>query len=303
MNTQSLTTQPITTEEVLLRQTTITPLSRPPRAQLLRVLRAELEACHIPLDQQVLIVGGSAEDEQLLRQAGFQRIVNSNLSTDMERLNSEETNGSREETKHLALDAEQIDLPSDSHDLVFASEVLHHCASPHKALCEMLRVSRRYVVFMEPNDSAAMNALVRMNFSFPYELPAVIHHNYQSGGLRDSQIPNFIYRWNRHEVEKTVASCIPERIFSVRAHPYWDFGISREELDRRKATRIGTITSALGAGNFIALLRVAQLVLNRIPLLRSQGNKFFCCIDKGEELKPWMARQGKEIVFNREYGR
>ena len=92
-------------------------------------------------------------------------------------------------------------------------------------------------------------------------------------------------------------------MFSVRAHPYWDFSVTEEELDRRKATRIGSVTSLMGASNFIALLRVAQLTLNRIAPLRGQGNKFFCCIDKGEELKPWMARDGNEIVFNREYSR
>lgn len=291
------------TEQVLTKQTTNLITAPRRRTQLLRVLRAELSACQIPLDQQVLIVGGSADDEQLLRQVGFKDILNSNLATDMDRLIGQKRNGEEAapETKHLALDAEQIDLPSDSYDLVFASEVLHHCASPHKALCEMLRVARRYVIFMEPNDSAAMNALVKMNFSFPYELPAVIDHNYSSGGLRDSNIPNFIYRWNRHEVQKTVSSSIPERIFSVRAHPYWDFSTNKEELERRSATRIGVVTGLIGAGNFIGLLRAAQLILNRTPLLRAQGNKFFCSIDKGVELKPWMAREGETIVFNRGY--
>jgi SAM-dependent methyltransferase len=278
---------------------TAAPAARP-REQLLRVMLAEIKACQIPVDQRVLIVGGSAADEALLRQVGFQDIINSNLPTDMDRMNGEEADPG---TQRIALDVEQMDLPSDSYDLVFASEVLHHCSSPHHALCEMLRVSRRYVVFMEPNDSAAMNALVKMNLSFPYELPAVIYHDYQSGGLRDSNIPNFIYRWNRHEVVKSVSSCIPERVFSVRAHPYWDFSVTKEELDRRKATRIGTITSTIGAGNFIALLRVAQLLLNGIPPFRGQGNKFFCCIDKGEQLKPWMARHGEGIVYNREYRR
>jgi hypothetical protein len=263
-------------------------------------MRAELEAGRIPVDQGVLIVGGSAADEQLLRQVGFQQIINSNLPTDMGRLEGEEA---LPDTQHLALDVEQMDLPSGSHDLVFASEVLHHCSSPHKALCEMLRVSRRYVVFMEPNDSVAMNALVKMNFSFPYELPAVIAHDYQSGGLRDSHIPNFIYRWSRHEVVKVVSSYIPERIFTVRAHPYWDFSVTKEELDRRKATRIGSITAVIGANNFIALLKFAQLVFNWIPPLRGQGNKFFCCIDKGADLKPWMARNGDEVVFNRDFAR
>ena len=118
---------------------------------------------------------------------------------------------------------------------------------------------------MEPNDSLAMALLVKMGFSFPYELPAVIDHDYRSGGVRDSHIPNFLYRWNGHEVFKTVSSYIPERIFSVRAHPYWDFSVTEKDLDLRKETRIGSITSILGARNFISLLRFIQLFLNWIP--------------------------------------
>jgi len=273
--------------------------ARRSRPQLLRVLASQIEVSGITLDQRVLIVGGSADDEQLLRQVGFKHIVNSNLPTDMDRLVAGE---SVPETEHIALDAEQIDLPNDSFDVVFASEVLHHCGSPHRALCEMIRVSRRYVLFMEPNDSLAMNALVKMRFSFPYELPAVIAHDYRSGGLRDSQIPNFIYRWNRHEVLKTVSACIPERVFSVHAYPYWDFSLTKRDLDLREATRLGSITSAIGAGNFISLLQFAQFFLNWIPPLRSQGNKFLCYIEKSPDLKPWMAYDGDEIVFNREFG-
>ena len=278
---------------------TLSDVAMRPRTQFLRVLASAVKAFGMSLDERMLIVGGSAEDEQTLRQAGFKDIVNSNLPTDMERMAGSES----EREQHLALDAEQIELPADSFDLVFASEVLHHCSSPHRALCEMLRVSRRYVVFMEPNDSLAMNALVRMKFSFPYELSAVIDHDYRAGGLRDSQIPNFIYRWNRHEVFKTVSAYIPERIFSVRAYPYWDFRVTKEDLDLRKGTRIGSITSVMGANNFISLLQTAQILLNWIPPLRGQGNKFFCCIEKNHGLKPWMAREGEEIVFNRQFGR
>lgn len=275
-------------------------MAKKPRAQFLRVLTSEIAACRISLHQRVLIVGGSVEDEQILRQAGFTDIVNSNLPTDMDRLAVSEAAPA---TQHVALDAEQLDLPDDSFDLVFASEVLHHCSSPHRALCEMLRVSRRYVLFMEPNDSLAMELLVKMGFSFPYELPAVIDHDYRSGGVRDSHIPNFLYRWNGHEVFKTVSSYIPERIFSVRPYPYWDFSVTEKDLDLRRETRIGSITSVVGARNFISLLRFTQRFLNWIPGLRGQGNKFFCCIEKDAGLKPWMAREGGTIVFNRNFGR
>lgn len=270
------------------------------RPRLLGALVSEVETLHASGEERVLIVGGGIADEQLLRQAGFKHIVNSNLPSNVDLAFS--GGESVPETERIALDAEALDIASDSFDVVFASEVLHHCSSPHRALCEMLRVARRSVIFMEPNDSLFTNALVKMNFSFPYELAAVIDHDYQSGGLRDSHIPNFVYRWNRHEVVKTVSAYIPERVFSVRARPYWDFGVTREDLELRKATRIGTITSIIGTGNFIRLLHLAQFFLNSTSAFRRQGNKFFCAIEKSSALKPWMARQGDQIVFNRAFG-
>ena len=268
------------------------------RDQFLAVLGSKVEALQIPLDQQVLIIGGSSDDEDALRQAGFSRIVNSNLPSDIGRIARDEPVVAGE---HLALDAEEMDLPDNSFDLVFAHAVLHHCRSPHRALCEMLRVSRRYVIFLEPSDSHVMSLLVKMRFSFPFELPAVIDNDYRSGGVRDSQIPNFIYRWNQAEVYKTVSSYLPERICCVHAYPYWDFSVSEKALALRSETRIGSITSVVGTGNFISALQFTRTILNGIPMVRRQGNKFFCCVDKGTALRPWLAREGREIVFNREF--
>jgi hypothetical protein len=35
-------------------------------------------------------------------------------------------------------------------------------------------------------------------------------------------------------------------------------------------------------------LRAAQIAFNAIPVLRRQGNKFFCCIEKTGKLQPWL---------------
>lgn len=85
------------------------------------------------------------------------------------------------------------------------------------------------------------------------------------------------------------------------ANPYWDFSVTKSDLDLRKATRIGSITTVIGTANFIRLLRLAQLTLNAIRPFRNQGNKFFCSIEKNAELKPWMTRDGERIVFNRAF--
>jgi SAM-dependent methyltransferase len=49
------------------------------------------------------------------------------------------------------IDAENLDLPDESYELVYLWEVLHHLKDPARAVREMNRVSSRYVVIFEPN--------------------------------------------------------------------------------------------------------------------------------------------------------
>ncbi len=112
-------------------------------------------------------------------------------------------------------------------------------------------------------------------------------HEYLHGGMRDGPIPNYIYRWTGHEVEKSVASYHPERQFQVRAHPYWDFYVNEYELLRRKESHVGALAEKVGPSNLMTALRLGQRLLNLLSPVRSQGNKFFCAISK-RGLHPWI---------------
>ncbi len=265
------------------------------RDQFLAVFLHHLKVCHIDTNERLLVIGGTWEDAEFLICAGFNDITLSNLQLEPE---EEAHSNLGAKVKLLAIDAEQIDLPDGSFDFVFAHEVLHHCRSPHKALCEMLRVSNRRVVLLEPNDSLSMRVLTRAGFSFPYEIFSVVYHGCEAGGVRDSCVPNFIYRWNANEVRKTVSSFLAEYVFVVHAYPYWDFNVDEKELSMRKETRIHAITSIMGAKTFLVVLRTLQKALNAIPVLRRQGNKFFCCVEKTGELRPWLTTEDDKIAFN-----
>jgi SAM-dependent methyltransferase len=262
------------------------------RTKFLSVLRAAAGRHRITSELSVLIVGGSEADSEALHSIGLHEVTLSDLASDSVRLKSGPVPGAPGD-----LDVEAMNLKDESFDLVFAHEVLHHCRSPHRALCEMLRVSRRFVLFLEPNDSLFMRSLVWAGMSFPYELPAVIDHGGLSGGVRDTNVPNFIFRWNRADVMKTVSSFLAEREFSVDCEPYWDFNVDEYELSLRRRTRIGTITSAVGARNFLRLIRFCSKILNAARVLRHQGNKHFCLVEKTWNLRPWLALQGSDIIF------
>ena len=255
---------------------------------------------NIDLKQHVLIVGGSYRDAHSLYRVGFRRMTISNVEplTDAENEPMPDA-----DIQLLYADLEKLPVGDGSYDLVLAHEVLHHCRSPHAALVEMLRVSRRHVVMMEPNDSWVMRSLTRLHLSAPYELPAVIYNDYKKGGVNNTDIPNYIYRWDRRTIYQTAAACLPECEFELYLRRYWDFNVTAEELDRRHETRIGAITKILGPGLFIGLLHGFQAMANSLPGIAAQGNKFFACITKSDSLKSWIVNRDGALQFNREYGK
>lgn len=251
---------------------------------MLSVIRHHIDAYGVDKSQPVLVVGGGQEDLEILSACGFENILLSNLDAD-----------------GVALDAENIDLPDDSYPVVFAHAVLHHCRSPQKAVGEMVRVCQKHVFFVEPNDSWTLRALVRLGFSFPYELAAVVANGYTRGGVRNGPIPNFIYRWTAREVMKSISSYHPERQFSVRAYPYWDFYVNEHELLARKESRVAALAEKLGPRHFVTLLHLGQKCLNVLPLSRSQGNKFFCAISK-RGLQPWIDMRDGDYQLKKKAG-
>jgi len=243
---------------------------------LLKVIRHYLDVCEIDMREPVLVVGGGQEDKEILTACGFEQIVLSNLGR-----------------TGTGLDAENISLPDDSYPVVFAHAVLHHCRCPQKALGEMVRVSQKHALFLEPNDSWTLHMLVRLGYSFPYELAAVAGNGYTRGGMRNGPIPNYIYRWTKEAVKSCVFAYHPERHFEIHAYPYWDFYVAEEDLLFRRESKVASLAETVGPRSLIAILHFAQALLNVVPLSRSQGNKFFCAISKGE-LQPWIEiREGQ----------
>jgi SAM-dependent methyltransferase len=268
------------------------------RRQFFKVLQMCLNSRTIASSTSVFVVGASPSEVALLKEAGLNNLTISNIQDP-----GADHSASRERNsiRMLVSDAETLSVADNSFDLVIAHEVLHHCASPHRALCEMLRISRRHVVILEPNDSLAMKGLAALRLTFPYELASVIANGHVSGGVRNSAIPNFIYRWNPHEILKTASASAPERTFCIYPFPYWDFNACPDNLSLRRSTRIPALAHFAGPERLLSALRLSQRALNLFSPIRGQGNKLFCCIEKSSELKPWLKRGEDRIVFDRNF--
>jgi SAM-dependent methyltransferase len=148
----------------------------------------------------VLVICGGNFDRDTWRGAGFTNVTISNLSpSDTE----------------CRVDAENIPYDANAFDVVAVHAGLHHCYSPHRALLEMYRVARKGVIVVESRDSLAMRIAGTFGLVPDYELEALVNLR-AFGGVANSAIPNFVYRWTKHEVEKTICSGDPVHRHVIR---------------------------------------------------------------------------------------
>ena len=64
-----------------------------------------------------------------------------------------------------------------------------------------------------------MRVAQRLGVVDEYELTAVADNGLPAGGVRNSPVPNYVYRWTEREVEKTIASAASAAAAPVRVVP------------------------------------------------------------------------------------
>jgi len=218
----------------------------------------------------LVVCGGSFERDQLLA-LGFEDVVITNLD---QRPAPESFSPYRWSLQ----DAERLKYPDDSFDLTIVHSGLHHCQSPHRALLEMYRIARKCALVFESRDSLAMRAACALGLTAEHELEAVVGNEFRFGGVRNTPVPNFVYRWTEREVRKTVQSHAPH----ARPHIRFFYGLriptSRLLRSRRVLIRL-------------AARALAGVIPPLSPLLGRQRNLFAFLIEKPSlpgDLQPWM---------------
>lgn len=231
-------------------------------------------------DASVLVVGGGENDRDVFRSLGFRKVTISNVASALARADCDPF-------ETMALDAERLELPDEAFDYAVVHAVLHHCASPHAALLELYRVARKAVIFFESRDSVTMRALGALGLSYVYEYPAVINNNCEAGGVRDTEIPNFIYRWTEREVEKTISCYAP--------HAKHRFEYAR-----------GSTYETMGGWSPKAIVVRLLIPFYKafVWLFPGQQNMFAVKILKPSlpaDLQPWLVMRDGRVAFSREW--
>jgi ubiquinone/menaquinone biosynthesis C-methylase UbiE len=96
---------------------------------------------------------------------------------------------------------EALSFSDEEFDFVFCKEAYHHFPRPTIALYEMLRVAKKAVVLIEPNDEYVYSTFLEILFRniknfIKYILrKKIVNHNFEEVG-------NYVYSISRREVEK-----------------------------------------------------------------------------------------------------
>jgi ubiquinone/menaquinone biosynthesis C-methylase UbiE len=232
----------------------------------------------------ILVCGGGELDVSVFKNLGFENVTISNL---------DERNADNQfyPFKYSFENAESLSFKNNSFDYVIIHAAIHHASSPHKVLTEMFRVSKFGFIAFESRDSIVMRLIEKLNLTETYETSAVFFNKCRYGGVNNSNIPNYIYRWTEREIEKTIQSYCP---YYKNDYIY----------------RYGTAFPAtIGLGNnsilkLITIIFAAPFYFTLSKIFKKQQNLFAFFVKKNpNNLFPWLLSSAKtsEYVLNEDW--
>jgi SAM-dependent methyltransferase len=252
----------------------------------LRTVADLLRSGLIRRDMRVLVACGGTLDKEVLSTLGFGNVTISNLDS---RLNAQEFapyQWAYQDVEHLAFEDEEFDF-------AIVHNGLHHCYSPHKGLLELYRVASKGVLVFEPRDTALVRLGIRLSFGQKYEVASVTHNGLSAGGVGNSRVPNYIYRWTEREVEKTILSYAPY------GEPRFQFVYAL----RVPWGRLLALKNPLFLAAVVASLPALKLLFRLFP---KQANGFGFAIQKPQlprDLHPWLSFEDNHINVRGEWMR
>jgi SAM-dependent methyltransferase len=244
-----------------------------------RLLKKALEHNLLQKTSLILVVGGGPNDSKTLQQLGFKNVIISNLVPHANYTNYYPY-------KWENADLNNLQYQSDSFDFVIVSASLHHLYSPHRGLIEMLRVSKNAIMIIESSDNLLSKISRKLGLVPNYEIDAILGDG--TGGVENSSIPNFIYRWTRDEVKKAVNSFLPHTQNKFYFYHHYQFPIAR--LKRSKNLFVKLALPLVYLTSFLLKLFFPR-----------QANEFGILIEKGKILHPWLKGTRDNPLLNLPY--
>jgi SAM-dependent methyltransferase len=235
-------------------------------------------------DMKILVICGDGADREVLQKSGLRNVIISSVDTRME-------GGELSPFEWSFQDAENLNFKDLSFDFSIVHWGLHHCHSPHRALLEMYRISKRGLLMFEPSDNLLTRLGVRLNFGQEYEHANVFHNDFAYGGVKNTFIPNYVYRWTESEIKKTINCYAPYG--DHRFKFFYEMRVPWPQLKDRK-NRFFYYAVLLS----LPLLKIMSYVFPK------QSNNFAAVVLKPEfprDLHPWFVWEENKIKLNKSW--
>ena len=176
---------------------------------------------------KILVIGASLKEVKIFYENNFENVTFGFYDED--ELNVIEFTEFEKKFNFLKIDCRKINFCSNFFDFTFTHATIHHIDLPHLAITELFRVAKVGTLIIEGNDSFIMKLACKFNFSENFELSAI--HD-EKGGLLNSNVPNYIYRWTETEIKKLLNSYKPQIISKIDFQYSFDFFNSALEKNK-----------------------------------------------------------------------
>ena len=164
---------------------------------------------YIDIKSNFLLISASLHEVEILRELGY-----SNFSITYHK--DEEKNqflnyGFRENIDLFKADLRNLVFSDKSFDYVITNATIHHVDLPHKAITELYRIAIKGALIIESNDSLTLRLASKAKLAEEFEVSS-INEAKNSGGLLDTAVPNYVYRWTEREILKLLKSFDPKNV-------------------------------------------------------------------------------------------
>jgi hypothetical protein len=158
----------------------------------------------------------------------------------------------------------------------------------------MYRTAKIGVLSIESRDNTIMKFLEKTGLAQTYEHAAVYYNDCNHGGVNNTEIPNYIYRWTEREIEKCIKAFAPYCNHKF-IYKYGTAFPSTPELEKKGKLKL-------------YLLKFAHPFYQTFAkIFPKQQNLFAFYIKKPkipDNLFPWLTfdENKKVMEFNKEWG-
>lgn len=239
---------------------------------------------YIPVKtSKILVCGGGISDRDILYSLGYSDVTISNIA----KADNPEIYHPYE---YKIENAENLSYVENEYEYVIAHAVMHHVSKPHGMLVEMYRVASIGALCLEARDSLLMRLMQRLGFAETYEIAWVNSFN-GGGGQNNSYIPNYIYRQNEREIEKTIKSYDPRVDHTI----YYKYGTAISGIN--ESDKYYQVKSLI-----LKILRPVQWLFAKIFI--KQQNMFAFYIEKPNipnKILPWLTLDNGNIAISKHW--